>query len=214
MEWSVDNLPRTPGSMTAPKQWFCLFRGDTGPMGVAVQSVAEVLETDTLVQLPWSPPQVVGMCSFHREVIPIVVFAPPARDFSAEITGGPAQAIPHSSAGEKAVTVPPPGCVVLILKSEHGAWGLRVDSESTIISQESPRYHAPRMNANGPVVVGTVERAGTCHEILDVEATWSALRYSIGRWSGLISDSNPSSPLRSQENPGPAVPGSSEEHAA
>ena len=87
MEWSVDNLPRTPGSITAPKQWFCLFRGDTGPMGVTVQSVAEVLETDTLVRLPWSPPQVLGMCSFHREVIPIVVFGPLPRDFPGRSTG-------------------------------------------------------------------------------------------------------------------------------
>ena len=29
--------------------------------------------TDTLVRLAWSPPQVIGMCSYHREVIPVVV---------------------------------------------------------------------------------------------------------------------------------------------
>ena len=55
-----------------PKQWFCLFRGDAGPMAVPVESVAEVLERVTLVPLAWSRPQVVGMCSYHREVVPVV----------------------------------------------------------------------------------------------------------------------------------------------
>ena len=55
----------------------------------------------------------------------------------------------------------PTRCVVLILKTEHGAWGIRVDSANTIMSRESPEYHPPRMDANGPVLIGTVRRAGS-----------------------------------------------------
>jgi hypothetical protein len=100
----------------------------------------------------------------------------------------------------------------LILRTEHGAWGIRVDSEHTIMSRESAEYHSPRMYANGPVLIGIVRLAGTCYGILDAEATWRGIRSAVGRWSGLISESNPSSPLPSGEEPISAGPGASEEH--
>ena len=72
----LESLPVQHSSATptaiGTKQWFCLFRGDGRPMAISVESVAEVLETDTLIRLAWSPPQVVGMCSYRREVVPVV----------------------------------------------------------------------------------------------------------------------------------------------
>ena len=176
-----------------PKQWFCLFRGDAGPMAVPVESVAEVLETVTLVPLAWSPPQVVGMCSYHREVVPVVKLGPLPHEVGEEVPSEQDQTAAIDAAGAMAGNAEPARCVVLILKTEHGAWGIRVDSENTIMSQESPQWRSPRISANGPVLIGIVRLAGTSYRIVDAEATWRALRTAVGRWSGLISESNLSS---------------------
>ena len=58
--------------MTDREQAFCLFHGDSGAMAVAVKSVAAVLETESLVPLVWRPPPVVGICAYHRDVVPVI----------------------------------------------------------------------------------------------------------------------------------------------
>ncbi len=209
IEWLRDKQSTTTRTTIGPKQWFCLFRADAGPMAISVESVAEVLETDTLVRLAWSPPQVIGMCSYHREVIPVVKLGSLPREIGEEVHAMEDQTVAIDTAGEMAVIDEPTRCVVLILKTEHGTWGLRVDSQNTIVSRESAEYHAPRTNANGPVLIGIVRLAGTCYGILDAEATWRDLRSAVGRWSALIGESNPSSPLPSGEEPIPAGPGAS-----
>jgi chemotaxis signal transduction protein len=210
--WLREEQSRTSRTTIGPKQWFCLFRGDAGPMAVSVESVAEVLETDTLVRLAWSPPQVVGLCSYHREVVPVVLLGPLPRDVEDDLSRGQEQAAATDTNGENVGIDERTRCVVLILKTEHGAWGIRVDSENTIMSQESPEYHAPQMYANGPVLIGIIRLAETCYGILDAEATWRGLRSAVGRWSALISESNPSSPLPSGEEPIPTGPGASGKH--
>jgi chemotaxis signal transduction protein len=204
-EWLREEPARATRTTTEP--WFCLFHGDTGPTAVCVEAVAEVLETDTLVRLAWNPPQVVGMCSYHREVVPVVVLGPVLRDAPENFVAGQDQAVASCSAGEKAGLDERKPCVVLILKTEHGAWGLRAKSEKTIMSCELPDFHAPRINAHGAVLIGTVEHAGICYGILDAEATWRSLRSAVGRWYGLISGSDPSCPLPSGEQPNAASPG-------
>jgi chemotaxis signal transduction protein len=186
-----------------PKQWFCLFREESGPMAVPVEFVAEIIETDTLVRLAWSPPQVVGMCSYHRDVVPVVKLGTRPRDVGDDLSRGHDQAVVTDSTVDRIGITKPTGCVVLILKTERGAWGIRVESEKTIMSRESPEYHLPRMCANGPVLIGIVRQAGTSYEILDAEATWRGLHAAVGSWCRLISGSNPSLPLPSGEAPRP-----------
>jgi chemotaxis signal transduction protein len=207
IEWPRDEQSTTTPTVIGPKQWFCLFRGDAGPMAISVESVAEVLETNTLIRLAWSPPQVVGMCSYHREVVPVVKLGPLPRDAGEEVPSGQDQTVAIDTAGELVGIDEPTRCVVLILKTEQGAWGIRVDSENTIMSRESPECHSPRIHANGPVLIGIVRLGETCYEVVDAEATWRGLRSAVGRWSGLICESNPSSPLPSGEEPIPADPG-------
>lgn len=212
IEWPRDQQSTTTPTVIGPKQWFCLFRGDAGPMAISVESVAEVLETDTLIRLAWSPPQVVGMCSYHSEVVPVVKLGPLPRDVGEEVLSGQDQTVAIDTAGEVVSIDESTRCVVLILKTEHGAWGIRVGSDNTIMSRESPECHSPRMYANGSVLTGIVRFGGTCYGIVDAEATWRGLRSAVGRWSGLISESNPSSPLPSGEEPIPADPGATREH--
>jgi chemotaxis signal transduction protein len=212
LEWLRDEQSTTTRASIEPKRWFCLFRADAGPMTVALESVAEILETDTLVRLPWSPPQVAGLFAYHREAVPLVVLGPPPRDAGADRLTGQEQAVATATAGENVGIDDRTRCVALVLRTEHGAWGIRVDAEHTIMSRESPEYHPPRTDADGPVLIGVVLHAGICYGILDAEATWRRLRFAIGRWSGLMSESNPSASLPSAADPIPAGPGVSGEH--
>ena len=174
-------------------------------MAVSVESVAAVLETDTLVRLAWSPPQVVGMCSYHREVVPVVKLGPASRG-RGESPSGQDQTAATDPAGRMPGIDEPARCVVLILKTEHGAWGIRVDSENTIMSRESPECHPPRIYANGPVLIGIVRLARPATGS-STPKHLACSRTAVGRWSGLISESNPSSPLPSGEEPRPADSG-------
>src|SRR5437764_11855917 len=83
------------------EHWFCLFGGAAGPMAVSVESVAEVLETDTLFRLAWSPPQVVGLCLYHREVVPVVLLAPLPCGVGADLPRGPDPTAGADPSGEK-----------------------------------------------------------------------------------------------------------------
>jgi len=168
-------------------------------MAVSVESVAGVLETDTLVRLPWSPPRVVGMCSYHRDVVPVVVLGHLQDGDGHGFSKEPDLAAATDAVGERPGIDDRARRVVLVLKTEHGAWGIWVEPENTVISQASPEYDAPRADARGPALIGSVRLAGTCHGILDAEATWRGLRSRVSRWSGLMNEQNPSSPLPSGE---------------
>jgi chemotaxis signal transduction protein len=172
------------------EQAFCLFDSDAGPMAVSVESVAAVLETESLVPLVWSPPQVVGLCPFHREVVPVIALVPngngPDADRESELDPRrPASAVTSAAkeSGDDDTR-----CIVLILRTENDAWGLRIDHSGTFIGRECPDLHPPRVNENGAVFIGDLVRAETRYTILDAEATWRGLRSTIVRWYGLINE--------------------------
>jgi chemotaxis signal transduction protein len=172
------------------EQSYCMFHGDAGPMAVSVDRVAAVLETESLVPLVWRPPQVVGICPYHREVVPVISLATTGNGSDADL----ASAV-GSRAGATAFVAmakdggdEDPRCFVLILRTEHDAWGLRIDHLGTIISRERPELHAPRIDENGAVVVGALEREGKRYAILDAEATWRELRSAVVRWYRIINE--------------------------
>ncbi len=181
--------------MIRQEQWFCLFRGDAGPMAVPAESVAEVLEIDRLVRLAWSPPQVAGLCPFRREVIPIVRLTSSSRGAGADSSGKPATPTVADPLAETPHDEDDVRSILLILKAGRGAWGVRSDSAWTIMSRECPEYHPPRPDRDGPVLVGTILRAGIRYGLLDTEATWHGLRSAIGRWYGRIGDPETVTPI-------------------
>jgi len=169
---------------------FCLFHGDAGPMAVAVESVAAVLDTESLVRLVWSPPQVIGLCPYHREVVPVISIGPTGSDAGTDRESGVdshAEARSGTSAA-KDVREETTRCVVLILRTEHDAWGLRIDHVDTLISRECPDLHPPRLDEHGSVLIGALLRAETRYPILDAAATWRGLRSAVARWYGLINE--------------------------
>jgi chemotaxis signal transduction protein len=177
------------------EQWFCLFRGDAGPMAVPAESVAEVLDVDRLVRLAWSPPQVAGLCPYHREVVPVVRLAPSPHRGRTNPASRPDPAAGAEPSGEAQDVEDRARRVILILRTGQGAWGIRSDAAWTIMSRECPEHHPPHTDGDGPVLVGTILHAGVSYGVLDTEATWHGLRSAIGRWHGLSSEPEITPPI-------------------
>jgi purine-binding chemotaxis protein CheW len=136
---------------------------------VAIENVAQVLELDSLVRTALCPPGIVGLCPYHRQVVPVAAlpgdqsaWKPDARE---------------NRASDKSV-----GETVLIMQTEYGAWGLRIDRGGTVITAASPSRHEPVQRADGTVTVGVVRHGGADHELLDAAATWRGLRDMVGNW--------------------------------
>ncbi len=181
-----------------PENAFCLFDCDLGQMAVSVESVVAVLDMESLVRLVWSPPQVVGLCPYHREVVPVITIGPTGSDRSTEPETAidPRPEVAAEASAAKVVGAEKTGCVVLILRTEHDAWGLRIDHSGTSISRERPDFHAPRLDENGSVWIGHLLRAKRA-------TRFSTLRRpgaDCGRRlpAGMDSRTNPASILRSR----------------
>ncbi len=169
---------------------FCLFHSDAGPRAVSVEFVAAVLETESLVRLVWSPPQVAGLCPYHREVVPVMSMGPTAIGAEADRESG-VDSRPEAGAELSAANdcrEEKTRCVVLILRTEHDAWGLRIAHAGTMISRECPDCHPPRLDEHGSVLIGALLHAETRYAILDAAATWRGLRSAVARWYGLINE--------------------------
>jgi chemotaxis signal transduction protein len=142
---------------TAVQSW-CLFRIDGQPYAVALGTVAEIVEAEGLVRLPNGPPRVLGLCAYHRDLVSVVALGAAAR--------------------------PAPGrLVVLILRGEHGSWGLRIDREGTSLAEA--RCSAPAPGPRAPdeaVVMGALTHGGATHRVIDADATWRDLRDEIETW--------------------------------
>jgi purine-binding chemotaxis protein CheW len=184
------------------EQWFCLFRGDLGPMAVSVESVVEILETRTLLRLAWGPPEVVGLCPFHREVIPVVRLGPILESARADLGNGTDPRVELKTSGAKPGVADESRCVVLILRSANGPWGIRIASEGTIISRERPEFHPPRSDPSQVGLSGVIGRAETQYAIIDTETTWRSLRSAVDRSYRGLDESTRPTPVSSGAEPG------------
>src|SRR5271154_934231 len=96
----------------AAHSW-CLVRIDAQPFAVALSAVVEIVEAEELVRLPLCSPQVLGLCTYRRDLLPVIAL------------------------GQDRDTAPAPGegrPVVLILRSEHGTWGIKIDRDVVIVA--------------------------------------------------------------------------------
>jgi purine-binding chemotaxis protein CheW len=116
-----------------------------------------------------SPPPILGLFPHRREVIPIVsVVAEPVRDESMGSVG--LATAPDSS--------------FLILRTSQGLWGIAIDRVKTTVCSEHPvpRGTSAVPEPTGLVIVGSVERDGERHDLVDPEATWRGIRALVERW--------------------------------
>lgn len=142
---------------------FCLVRCESRPLAVAVENVAEVLELDSLVRISLCPSVIAGLCPYHRQVVPVAALPGDSSPWMPEAP----ESRPSGKADRQSV---------LILQTEQGVWGLKIDQGGTIIAAASPSRHEPVKGDDGTVTVGVVRHGGTDHALLDAAATWRGLR--------------------------------------
>jgi purine-binding chemotaxis protein CheW len=130
---------------------------------VALEAVAEVVEVERLVGLPQSPPQVLGLCTLRRDVIPVI-------ELDRSAGAGNTQA-----AGSR--------LTVLVLKTGRGRWAFPVDSQGTTVAEdELGEPPAASARTDGLGITGTVHRGGDVYAVIDPEATWTLVRQQVEVW--------------------------------
>jgi chemotaxis signal transduction protein len=143
-------------------QSWCLIRIDGRPCAFALHAVAEIVEAEQLVRLPIGSPKVLGLCTYHRDLVPVIALSDTPPDRLKPVEGHP---------------------VVLILRAEHGPWGIRIDRRGAIVADGPLDEDAsPSEAPAGSVVIGSITRSGVVFSAIDAEATWRATRDSIEDW--------------------------------
>jgi purine-binding chemotaxis protein CheW len=140
---------------------WCLFRSGRELFAVALGTVAEVVEVDRLEKLPHAPPAVIGLCVLRREVIPVVALDDSALEAAADSEARPS---------------------LLILKTSHATWGVRIDRAGTTVAESALDPEAPAGRAPWGAWLGTVRHAGESHAAIDPEAAWRHLRQCANAW--------------------------------
>ncbi len=154
---------------------FCLFRCATKPLAVAVGDVAEIVEIDSLVRISLCPPGIMGLCPYHREVVPVVVLG------RGRSRSDPATAEKCMANGSLDT--------VLIMETEEGLWGVKIDRDGTVITSARLSRHEPKDGEDGVVTVGYIRHGETDHALVDARATWRGLRDMVVRWYARINES-------------------------
>jgi purine-binding chemotaxis protein CheW len=154
----------------------CLFRSGSLPLAVAVEEVAEIVEIEALVRISCCPPRIAGLCLYHRQVVPAVVF-------------GSGHGLAGAAAPQKRNASTGPGDAVLIMQTDQGLWGIKIDREGTVITTERPARHEPKQEQSGGVSVGLIQHGKIDYALLDAEATWRNLREAVLVWYGQLGTS-------------------------
>ncbi len=149
---------------TAAHSW-CLVRIDSQPFAVALSAVAEIVEAEALVRLPLCSPQVLGLCTYRRELLPVIALGQGVTAAPGPVEGRP---------------------VVLILRGEHGMWGIKIDRGVVVVAEAPLNQHGPLpAGTEGTVVIGSITRSDVSHSVIDTEATWRNVRDTIeSRYKG------------------------------
>lgn len=142
-----------------PPPW-CLFRSDSRPFAVALEAVAEVVQADRLIRLAHCPPQILGLCTVRRDIVPVLSLNPGALG-----------------------TEPETSIVVLVLRSDQGMWGIRIDREGTAVNDGVLNASAQGEPVSGGAeVVGSVQRGDLAHAVIDPDRTWRNVRALVEAW--------------------------------
>ena len=156
---------------------FCLFQCGSQPFAVALASVAEIAEVETLVRVGLCPPLIAGLCPFHRQVVPVVTIG---RDPSRTAPLSPEQCGFAGISKE----------IVLILQTGQGNWGILIDREGTGISTQRPSQLDVKDERDGVVTEGQIDHQGVAYALLDPESTWRGLRARVVKWYAQLNESN------------------------
>jgi len=155
---------------------WCLFRCMNRPYAVPLECVSEVVAVDRLIDLPLGPPELIGLCTIRREVIPVIAL----------VDGHPAE-VQHAD-GMNAV---------LVLQAAQGIWGVAINRVGVSIVEETPGEGDS--DSLSEEAVGSsvgIRKGDTFYTIIYPEKAWASARASAERWySLLVRGSVLSSPL-------------------
>jgi purine-binding chemotaxis protein CheW len=154
-----EHEPTTAGPKPGGQAW-CLFQSGSESYGLRLEVVAEVVEIERLVRLPHSPPQVVGLCSLRRDIIPIIRLNEDA-------------AADTHPVGAK--------LLVLFLRTKKGTWGLRINAEGTIVAEEGLDEISRQVTERTDEPTALV-RGDTSYRVIDPERTWQNVRDRVDDW--------------------------------
>jgi purine-binding chemotaxis protein CheW len=157
----VTAFTHAPYASNRQRPW-CCFRSGSRSFAVDLKAVVEVIETEGLVRLPFSPSGILGLCAFRRDVIPVVRLA----------------------SQPEAVPSPRGRIDVLILRTEQGFWGLCIDRSGTVVTEdfleEEPGLD-PEASPGPAVLLGNLHRGEAVCSVIDPEATWQRIRAAVER---------------------------------
>ncbi len=78
---------------------------------------------------------------------------------------------------------PETSVVVLVLRSDQGMWGIRIDREGTAVSDGVLNASAQGEPASGGAeVVGSVQRGDLAHAVINPDRTWRNVRALVEAW--------------------------------
>jgi purine-binding chemotaxis protein CheW len=100
-------------SSSSSRGW-CLFASGGHPYAVDLAVVLEVVDVEDLIPVPIAPPEVIGLCTVRRDVVPVVD------------PFGPNSTRPSESAS---------GLVVLVMRTEQGVWGWHIDRDGAAVTE-------------------------------------------------------------------------------
>jgi purine-binding chemotaxis protein CheW len=150
----------TPEVNAAPA--WCLVRIGAQPFAVALPAVAEVVEAEELVRLPLCPPRILGLCTYRRDLIPVVGLLETSATTTGRGEGRP---------------------LVLLLRSEHGTWGIEIDRGGTVVAEgRLDERNASPLDSGGTVFIGSITRGESVSAVIDHEATWRNIRKQVEDW--------------------------------
>jgi purine-binding chemotaxis protein CheW len=160
---------------------WCLIRINGRPLAVALHAVAEIVEAEELVRLPLCSPRVLGLCTYRRDLVPVIDLSHPP-DASASGLGFGFGFGPGSGPGPGSGSVEGRP-VVLLLRSEHGTWGIQIDRGGAIVAEGAlDDRNTASEEPGGVILIGSIIRGDTAYAVIDAEATWRNVRDAIERW--------------------------------
>jgi chemotaxis signal transduction protein len=142
---------------------WCLFRSLSQPYAMRLDCVTEVVSVDRLVRLPLGPPELIGLCTIRRDVIPVIGLVD-GRPGAVEFTAGTS--------------------AVLIVQAGQGTWGIGVNREGISVVDESadgsdePSAEPEEVSARA----SSVRKGDIVYTVIHPELAWSSVRMAVERW--------------------------------
>jgi purine-binding chemotaxis protein CheW len=147
---------------TRPHAW-CLFRSQSARLAIPLDRVGEVVAVDRLVPVPLSPPELLGLCTIRREVIPVVRLNCDDGQATAQAT--------------RAATV------LTVRTEQHRLWGIGIHRDGiTVFDETITEEGTPAARSWDDDASNTIRRGDELYTILHPDQTWAAVRGTVERW--------------------------------